>query len=139
MITASLDVQKKIIKRLAKDYDVKLRFKSLKDCSGAFYPPNKIILDPDADGRNILETFFHELGHLHAYRTNKFKVYHSKFRFSSNYAALNALRAERWVDKWGQEECARVLPEIPWRGSYRTQADVVFLNKYVREGMVYYN
>lgn len=112
-----------IIKKLAKQLGIKLKFKKMPpQFGGNFHIPTQTITLNSEWPSSLLNVFFHEVGHWHAKNTGKFKVFHAgripvnerEFRI---YAAT-ALRAELWVDAWGRNLMAQIFPDMYYSRSY---------------------
>lgn len=127
------EVQKEIIKQLAKAYGVKVSYRRMTKASGYFNAPNRITIDCSPSNQDqLLETFFHELGHYYCYHNRKFSIYHRTLTKKLHRRRLHALfrtagRAELYVDKWAERECKKYFPEIEWKGSYRSYSDRAWL------------
>jgi hypothetical protein len=126
---------KERIKKLAKEYDVKVKFKTLKDCRGVYhYNKNgkKIteVISIDPKQSHILSTFFHELGHSYCTNNGKYPYYHYlkggrwyKGERLYNEAGLRATistgyRAECYVDSWAEKEMKKQFPNRKYRAGY---------------------
>lgn len=90
----------KEVRKLGKLYDVKVRFKNLKNIGGvAVYTSGEIIINSNDKSRQVvLSTFFHELVHILCYRKGVWKDYHG-FCNDINKIKKIALRVERFVDR----------------------------------------
>jgi predicted SprT family Zn-dependent metalloprotease len=133
--TLDYTIQKQIIKELAKQYGVKVHFRQLSEASGLWVVPNNIFIGKEKTGSSYIEIFFHELGHYHAYKNNKFPIFHGKMRRKESYKNLmiTAYRAERWVDEWGRKECKKHFPNLKWVGAYRTRGEKKWLYEGIRK------
>lgn len=129
--------EKKIVRMLAEQYRVKLEFNTDRDFRGSFIAPNLIYISEVAHNEttSMIGTFFHELGHAHAYKNSIFKAYHRLPVRKKNRAVIlaTAVRAERWVDNWGREECLRHFPDFQWTKTYAKRSDVESLKSFLRK------
>jgi hypothetical protein len=128
-----LKKQKEIVRQLAKNYNVRVRFAKSDEYSGLYRPPNRIIINNSDE--HIILTFFHELGHHYCYQNNIFPVYHG--RVAAGKATLSAMastawRAEQWVDRWAKAECKQVFPELNWIAAY-SEEDRKWLSEYAKK------
>jgi hypothetical protein len=126
------ETQRCIVQQLAHEYKVKLIYSEEWKASGVFLLPNTICIHPKT--KDIIETFFHELGHVHCYRNKIFPAYHKyKNKKYTRQAILStAFRAENYVDRWAEAECKTWFPEYEWHGSYRTEASRKWLMDYYK-------
>lgn len=82
---------------LAQKYGIKLDIVEDdpdRDYWGYALRPNRIVLvDQGSAWGPMIQTFFHELGHIYCYKHGLWPAYHRDAR------KTNA-RAEKWVDRW---------------------------------------
>ena len=132
--------EKKIVRMLAEQYKVKLAFIADREFRGSFIAPNLVQLSEDAhnDVTSMIGTFFHELGHVHAYRNKIFKAYHRLPVSRKNRTVIlaTAVRAERWVDNWGRLECLKHFPQFKWTKTYASRGDIDVLKNFLRKVLV---
>lgn len=125
------EVQKEIIRIIAKSLRLKLYFRRIKDYGGYFYPTRTIVISCEPHNEEyLLETFFHELGHWYCYHHDIYKAYHKPGRLtrkSRREMLRTATRAELFVDHWGEQRCAEYFPEIRWEGTYRDEESQIEL------------
>jgi hypothetical protein len=89
---------------------------------------DNIFFDPKNRRKHLsilISTLFHELGHLHCIFNDLWYNYH---RDESYYLVKKvALKAERWVDKWGMKEMRKFYPKLPFDKAYETKEDIQYL------------
>lgn len=131
----SLNKQRTLIRLFAKHYDVGVYFfkrESLHPGAGFIRvtykengPVYTVYIWGD-DTNDLLGTFFHEMGHVHCYRTGKWISYHTHTTYTNPEEYIKALRAfistgfraEQWVDRWGQQELKKWFPRLTYGLSY---------------------
>lgn len=94
--------------------------------------PGNIILVSDDNFTKLLSVLFHEIGHVHCYRNNKWTAYHK----AENVKAfkLTALKAERWVDNWAENEFKKYYPDKDyWKSDYSSKESVKWFKDYFKE------
>ena len=80
--------------------------------------------------RELLRTFFHELGHVHCYRHHIWKVIHDPDEQrdirSMKRIICCALKAERWVDRWAYREARKHYPRfVPYCPYYAKSKRII--------------
>lgn len=124
------------LKQIAKDYKIKVRFVKKLDCGGLAYSwLDKIVVCTTKKGKpvtdsSVINTFFHELGHITDYRQYRFRRYNSGM-YTFGYAKKFALKAERSADTTGKRLCSKHFPELVWKESYVTKTDQKWLMKMI--------
>lgn len=108
-------IWKKRIGRWAKRYNVHVEYADLGNSNGEAYV-DKIVLNSDIGSwRELLYTFFHELGHIHCHRTGLWSSFHNPDKTGIEYAQRiirTSLKAERWVDRWACREVRKHYPKF---------------------------
>lgn len=81
--------------------------------------------------RDVLNVLFHELGHVNCSHYGLFKAYHGDCDTKKQVIAKlkQGLRAERYVDAWGERECNKYDARIKWVPAYRSKADLDWWEK----------
>lgn len=125
------------LKTIAKSYDIPVKFKNLTDCSGAYcgeYIEINISGRISYDRNFALSVMFHELGHWYAHKHNIYSNYHnisSKMNIKmSKIIVRTGLKAEKWVDKWGQKACKKYDKTIRYCKSYNTKKAIEWYKNY---------
>ena len=121
-------------KKIARQLGVKVRFKKMKGCSGAYDFELNTIEVNIAIPTNPAGIFFHELGHWYAHKVRKFPLYHGPLPTTKKkWLALcsQALRAERWVDNWGEKQCGIIFPGLRYQKCYISQHDKIYMDKWL--------
>lgn len=125
------------IRKLAKKYKVRIYWASNLERHpyGGAASRNKygnIVLVLDSRLDRVLSVLFHEIGHVYCFRNkiwNSFHNYCDKKLF-----CLTALKAERWVDKWGEQEFKRYYPDKSyWKSSYSSKEDIKWFREYYND------
>lgn len=133
---------KKLVFDFAHQYGCKVRFVDNLDCSGAAeYMDGMIYIsrlkDHNKTERHVMSTLFHEIGHCVAFREKKFKAYHygkadERLTAADRMAIVRTgLRAEQYVDKWGEREFRKHFPAERYVRSYRSKEDKTWFHKNV--------
>lgn len=133
---------KKKVYDLAHAYGCKVRFVDNLDCSGAAeYMYDiiyiSIVVEFNKSERHIMSTLFHEIGHCVAFREGKFKAYHysksdDRLTKADRLAIVRTgLRAEQYVDRWGEKEFKKHFPGERYVRSYRNRSDKTWFHKNV--------
>ena len=122
------------IKKLCNTYNVECYFKRQLSAGGlSVYWEDKIyILDLGYHSDFkwwYMSVFFHELGHIHAFRNKKWPSYHYVGKINKRKWKLTALKAEVWVDKWAEQEYYKHFPNNVYNQSYRTEEDKNWFRK----------
>jgi hypothetical protein len=134
-------LEKTLVKELARQYKVKVKFAPRHAYGGAFFFPRKIVISTSHErfGQSLINIFFHELGHWHASHNDIYPIYHEGYWDEpADWPAIRAtaLRAEQWVDKWGKRECLKHFPDFEWTDAYRTSWEKIslrdMLDRYLR-------
>jgi hypothetical protein len=109
-----------VLRKIAKCYGARYKMLEQKgwDSAGGYHTHKNLILINKkylSHPSIIISTIFHELGHRYCILNNKFAVYHKRpkkisFNHLKKIAAI-ALRAELYVDKWGEKEFNKWLAE----------------------------
>lgn len=75
---------------------------------------------------DVLGTLFHELGHAYCYHNKKYETYHKEIKNKNQLKKKlkQGIRAERYVDRWGQKELAKYDKRIKWVPTYFSKEDV---------------
>lgn len=76
---------------------------------------------------SVWSVVFHEIGHIIAYRNGKYKHYH-EVKDSECYF-VEAIAAERYVDKIGKSLMELHFPEMEYVTSYKTKGARQWLRK----------
>lgn len=130
----------KIIEDLVNFYNVKVIFTD-RGYSSACYWENYILIDLSTvhSIAELLCAVFHELGHLYCYQNDLFAKYHWDLDDSYSMVEIHrymhkmGLKAERFVDKVGEQLMSAHFPDIPYIGGYNTKTNVkwykAWLNK----------
>jgi predicted aminopeptidase len=94
----------KTIKKILKNYGVKLVFKKIDEIAYYSHSKNLIVIDKSIDmtEEELISIIFHELGHRHCFNNNLYYAYHNET--DARLYKLTALKAERFVDKWAAKE-----------------------------------
>lgn len=133
--------KKQEIKELAKMYGVKVRFVNIDTTGSCAYVENAIHLTNKNISRvQLLSTFFHELGHIYCYLKGKYKQYH----YSKSYKnltkkekkaiILTGYRAEKYVERFGENELKKLYPHLKYRDFYGTEYSRLWLyNNYLKK------
>ena len=120
----SFEDQIKVIKQY---YGVKVRWNKIlphKNAAGEvdiFY--TTVILNKTITNKQfMLSTLFHEIGHIHCYRHDIWVEYH-KIRKEVDFEThekikRTGLKAERWVEKWGEKEMKKWYPYRQYASTY---------------------
>ena len=77
---------------------------------------------------------FHELAHIVCYREGIYKKYHDDVLPPKKYAKYirrYGLRAERHVDKMGEQFMAYYFPKMKYMQAYRDERDIKWYYKWV--------
>lgn len=73
------------------------------------------------DERDLIQTYFHELGHGYCIKNGLWKSYHKSTLNNTQEVDLyirTALKAERWVDKWAEKEMKKHFPDLKYKPYY---------------------
>jgi hypothetical protein len=132
-VKTDIDVYKKAIRVLAKHYRVRVCFYKDKPNypTGIYRGKTKTI--HLAVQTNMLKTFFHELGHHHCRTNGIWTAYHSAWDLTLKELRslrYTALKAERWVDRWGEQEMKKWFPRWKYAHSYLKPDVVKWLREY---------
>jgi len=82
---------------------------------------------------SIVSTFFHELGHIHCIRTNRWRAYHLNYKDMKNEITIEefykknlytGLKAERWVDKWAKNMVNKYDRNIKYIDGYKSEVNI---------------
>lgn len=137
----SKTLRKRVID-LAHFYGCKVRFVYNLDCSGAAdyvdgYIYISLMKEHNKNPRHVMSTLFHEIGHCVAFREGKFKRYHHR-KMTENLTledrlavVRTGLRAEQYVDRWGEAEFKKHFPGEKYVRSYRNTQDKNWFHKNV--------
>lgn len=139
---------RKTILDIAHSYGVNVRLEMFTDCSGmADYSNGVIYLNLSKDHnktmRHMFSTLFHEIGHCVAYKERKFKAYHHRkeehnLTYQDKLAIVRTgLRAEQYVDRWGEREFKKYYPNERYARSYRNKEDRTWFHKHVLKDYLY--
>lgn len=109
---------KQTLRKLASQYDPELkvafRAKPIMGAAGIYSLSDvRIELWSEKADEELIQTFFHELGHWFCYKHDVYHRYH--WGELNGLWLQNAILAERWVEEWGRMECAKVFPEVRWK------------------------
>lgn len=131
------------LRSIARQYKVRLYFNKEENLSGYFANKNgRVSIHLCKYAR--IKTFFHELGHLHCYRNKIYTTYHNcnnimpSMLSSCEYSLwkksfiATALRAERWVDNWGEKEMKKHFPKRKYEHSYKEKDSAKWLKNYFK-------
>lgn len=125
-------IDNQIVQILCKKAGVKLQNNwKTKKAGGRAFLSRRIIKIAATNSKNkhvFISTFLHELGHFYALDNGIYPAYHWYLQGPAAYKRT-ALKAERWVDKWGRQLCQELFPEIKYRKSYNTKHEVTWLYK----------
>lgn len=122
-------LNRELINELATFYNVTVTFEEL-DCRGkcAYYKRHIRLSNKLRNRDKLLQTFFHELGHVYCYEMGIWSSYHhtdgiSKLTKEQRRKAIyTGLKAERWIDKWGSRELQTWFPGVPIDMGYVTES-----------------
>lgn len=128
--------QKILVKYLCRKIGIKIRFRKMNlDKWWGYASSHAKKITIASNSPHILSIFFHELGHIVAAATGKWPAYHDPLVPSNKkkFLALarTALRAELWVDKWGEREFKKLFPHLPYIQCYRDANDRALLDEHV--------
>jgi hypothetical protein len=122
---------KQIIRSLSKQYKVKTTFsKSIKSRGLSRYWRRAITINSTCKPIEQLSVFFHELGHTYCYDNGLWQNYHvdkcpDDMTLEEKWLCYNtAIKAERWIDKWGEEEMKKHFPNLTFVKSYESRETV---------------
>lgn len=130
------------IRQIAVAFRVHVIFCNLRHAGGeAHMRENLVKICTSQNNTSALQVLFHEIGHIHCYRNQIFPAYHSKVQRQNRAQRLalvrTALRAERWVDAWGEREYRLWFPDGPrWKVSYRSKRHAQYLKDYWRSHLM---
>ncbi len=126
---------RKQLKLIGKAYGATVHFRKLANAGGlAYCKRRKVLLSTDLEVKYAYQALFHELGHLYAYQNKIYPAYHCHDDLDDEkkrkaFKAM-ALKAERWVDKWGHKEYRKVCPFFGrWERSYYSKQEIKFLKE----------
>lgn len=91
----------KLLRRIAVQHGVELVFKYCAQRTGGYTDGRTITIHRDQRPCSLVHAFFHELGHVHCFRTGKYRNYH--YGESAETERRLRLRAERWVARYGKK------------------------------------
>ena len=126
-----------VLKHMAMRYDFQYRLRELRYYAQFDASANMIEVDPNSCQRRdvFISSLLHEICHLIAFRTNKFKIFHEQGNVYNGLQTRTirvylqtALRAERYVDQQAEKMCAKEFPSITFCRSYRDKESISFLN-----------
>lgn len=118
-----------IIRKLAELFGVRVYFFNRGDDGvlGWYNPRTQAIRISRGKTSEMISTFFHELGHRYCYDMGIWKDYH-RINYKNGRPVFtvkqlkgilkNGLKAERWVDKWGEKMMNTMFPMLPYRKGY---------------------
>ena len=118
-----------LIKKLAKQYNIRVIYKNYKQSGGVFSSKSLIILSTNIKKEDLLSVFLHEVGHIIAYRQNKYKVYHSDInpnrmnKKNKHIFKSTAYAAELWADKWAEKEFIKLRLKGTFQKNYGIDPD----------------
>ena len=125
-----------VLKHMAMRYDFQYRIRRLRYYAQFDVTENLIEIDPvTCQSRDIfISSLLHEICHLIAFRTDKFKVFHCQGNVYNGLQTRTiriylrtALRAERYVDEQAEKMCEKEFPSITFCRSYRDKQSISFL------------
>lgn len=125
------------LKKIAKEIEVKVSFESCKywvHGGHALVENNEIWVNPNNTIRNIISSFFHEIGHILDYRVGIYKNYYVG---NLNDVKRLGLRAELHADKTGYWLCRKYFSKFRYSFSYRKKLDRDYLRSYYEEMLKY--
>lgn len=132
----------KKIKKLAIKHSVRVQFKNLKTAGGiAKCDKGIIVIGTGYTASTTTQIFYHELGHIHCYRMNKFSHYHranATTKSGRTKFKRIALKAERFVDMWGCKEYYKnsyFSKKHKWEHHYRSKKEIKFLHDWMESWM----
>jgi predicted SprT family Zn-dependent metalloprotease len=75
-----------------------------------------------------IRSLFHELGHIHCYQNGLWKGSHNP-RFPLNRKdkktlILTALKAEKWIDNWAEQELKKYYPSFKYKKEFSTKEGI---------------
>ena len=124
-----------ILRKIAKEYDVKVQFKKDIKYNGlgmAYCPENLMTIRnaKDTDDQTIKTAFFHELGHMIDYKSGHFFPYNGR---TGNYAYYKrwGLKAEQSADLIGKKLCKKYFPDLKWKETYFSENDRIWLMDWI--------
>jgi len=134
----SKNLKKAALKIAKKEYgvDVIVDCNLKRYCGYTDFITRKIVIAAKLKPRIFVTTIFHELGHIHCLRNNKYPIYHLKRPTTKKLRRdikATALRAELYVDKWGETECNKHFPKLKYDRAYRSKKDKKWFNKFLKK------
>ena len=137
--------KRKEISKMCRAYGVRFRIKKLANGVGGLANLKEELitievsqLSRGTDG--IMSIVMHEINHILAYRSGKYRAYHTLVLSSKQeWAAYisTALRAERYVDRHAEKMFNRFYSDLEYRHGYRTKKQVAWFNKWLEPYKAY--
>jgi hypothetical protein len=123
-------IVKRILSELAQEYSIRIFYSSSNNyywryISGHTSSNNaSLTISTNQSASYMISTFFHELGHIHCFKTGKWQAFHihKNPRYMSktekSLYLRTAVKAEKWVDKWAEKEMKKHFPQIKYSPGY---------------------
>ncbi len=112
------------VRTLAAKHEVKVKFQRMKGALAgqALLEDNTVLINSILTSRTeILNCFFHELGHLVCHKLGLWKNYHETE--DEELRMKTALKAERWCDKWASHMLYAYDARVRFLGCYSECSD----------------
>ena len=127
----------KIFRLLCKEQNIKLILVKNKKFAGEYSRDKKdkkyyIKLNITQRKELLPAILFHELGHHYCYKNGLWKIYHSTHALNeqdANRYKRTALKAEKWVDDWGEKECKKLFKNVNYYKPYHQKYGIEYLRQ----------
>lgn len=130
----AIESPRKVIDFLSKLYGVKVDFVDDWDYGSCYYWEKRIEISIHQTNRQMISTFFHEMGHIYCYENNLWKSVHCAI-LPENYKRYirSFLKAERWIDDWAYNECKKWFPNHRYIKTYYNKEGIEFTKEHLKE------
>jgi hypothetical protein len=123
-----------VIDFLSKYYNVKVDFVDDCDYGSCYYWEKRIEISINQTPKQMISTFFHELGHIYCYENSLWVSAHSTILPESYKTYIRCfLKAERWIDDWAYNECKKWFHRHRYIKTYYNKEGIEFTKDHLKE------
>jgi hypothetical protein len=122
-----------VIDFLSNHYGVKVDFVDDWDYGSCYYWENRMEISINQTKKQMISTFFHELGHLYCYNNNIWKSCHSTILPENVSTYIRCfLKSERWIDNWAHNEVKKWFPKHRYVKTYYNKEGIEFTKDHLK-------